>query len=392
MIKRFKTYLLTEGFGAVKRDFLKTGKISEDDFAMINSLLTLDLINKDKQGKLAEWVVRWWLKNKDKMKIKIRSNEVEFLDFVHMRIYNKFCYFIDEYLDLKKSKVIKEMPPIDKSIIDLQKWLNGKSISYYSKKKMNIPKTLKSGTDYDEVYHKGSIQVFKILNFDGMAELGKGTKWCVTDRTTWNSYNYNSNLRFYIIRNNRFNSSDDNYKIATVISKPNKINSLWDARDRKMDERNIEKLEIPKSIFKWFEIENRKMEFTESEMKEFDKRFNRWLEDLKKEHIMYIKRKEQWDAGDKSAAKYHKSYEDGSWEDLYFNGFDGFGFSWDWMYGLHELSDFYTDVMAYGDEGDMAPFINIVYPAAQVVIKRGKTNGAVIERIRPKNIIKEYGG
>ncbi len=378
---RFKKYILSEGWGAVKRDFVKTGKLSEDDLKWMKIALK-GWINDDK-GKLGEWLAKWW--------ITYRKKNQSFDNFYDLRLRTRevedFLYAIENWSNMSKSGIVKGNPPL-KDMKEFAKHVKKIGTDYYSKKKMSIPSSL-TKEDYEEVFNKDGVQVWKIKTSEAIVEIGKGTKWCVTDRTTWNNYNYNQNLRFYVVRNHRLNSDDPKYKLAVVVDSKNKINSIWNAPDAKLITFPTF-FSVPTKTFKWFEIPSRNINYSEDQIKKFEGWFDDWIKDLEREHKRYKIEEKIWNDGNKVMAEFSPSYVDGSWEDFYFDAFDGFGFHWDWMFGLQDLSGFYTEVMAGGDEGEMAPFIDVIHPVAKEIIKTGKADALSVKRIRPKNIIKEY--
>ena len=59
-MKTFKQYLLTEGWGQVKKNFVNPGKISMDD---LKAMKTFFSELGDKTGKMGEWFAKYWVDN-----------------------------------------------------------------------------------------------------------------------------------------------------------------------------------------------------------------------------------------------------------------------------------------------------------------------------------------
>ncbi len=348
VVKRFKTYLLTEGFGAVKRDYVKTGKITEDDLKFMQAFLTR---LEDKTGKMGEWLARWWVTNRGKIKsIKGLDNKPAFIDLkaFETQTYQHLSSVIFEYLELKQSGAIKGQMPKDKMPKDIQEWLNKEANKYYSKKKMKIHSALKKGEDYEEVYNKDGIQVFKIMSHEAASSIGKGTKWCITETSPkyWTTYTSGEGLRFYYIRNHRYSSNIDIYKLAVAVTKQGRINSVWDASDVNQGSDGIPKgWDIPLGIFKWFKDVKGGFDILA-----LDKDFKAWIKDLTGwYHSEFNKERLEWAKEHDEYIKFHRE-----WDDLSMTDDSEEGKKWvkDMKKYLKDPVGFMEEVLGYGFDGE----------------------------------------
>ncbi len=300
---RFKKYILNEGISAARRDFVKTGKIDEFDLKAMVSLLKE---NGDEKAKLVEWLARWWVVNRDNERISmVNPNFIKFKTATKpKKDFELLKEFVAKFVELREARVLTTDPPKDLMPDKLLSWIKEKGQVYYSKKRMDIPSKVKAGTDYEEVYVKDGMQVWKLMTHEGAMGLGGGTKWCITgqDGKEWKNYNFRQNLRFYVIRNHLLSSSNPRYKLAVVVNM-NKIHSIWDAKDTSLThmEDVIKELGISLKLFKWHEIEY--TGYTKEQLKELDGDFKRVVSDLigwshrdfKKRELEYAKEDDRFE-------------------------------------------------------------------------------------------------
>ncbi len=276
-MKRFKQYL-TEGWGNVKRNYLKTGKITDDDYKWMK--IALDDWGHDYSGKLAEWFAAWWIKNKQDVSWK----KIYFTNTTDQTVVD-FLESIGAYYVLMKSGAVKNPPPTNKDMKGIIKYIQDVDKKYYSAKKMKIPSGVKAGVDYEEVKYKNGIQVWKIYTFEGAKALGGGCNWCIRrDRTHWQEYNFQYNFCFYFVRNHRLNSADANYKIAVAVDDYNEIDSIYDKDDNEKSASAISFIKnLAPSLWETFDREM----YTADHMKFLNKRFKEWMKDLDKLREQY---------------------------------------------------------------------------------------------------------
>ncbi len=237
-MKRFKTFLF-EGWKQAKIQFVDTNKITKDE---IIELMSICQRAQDTQGKFGEWICKWWTEHKKKEK-----------KIVYIEL--KMISFLSDFKLWEFKKVVKGNPPLTKSMDDLRKWLDDIIEKHLSKKKVKISSSLKKGQDYEPVYHKGGIEIFKMISHEASKWFGKGTKWCIseTEREHWNKYCFKEEMCFYYIRNHKYSTNNPKYKIVVTVDKNDSIYKVHDATDAEITISDLEQEKIPLKIFGYFE-------------------------------------------------------------------------------------------------------------------------------------------
>ncbi len=294
--KRFKIFILTEGWGVVKRNYVKTGKLAEDDLnAMQRFLSELG----DKSGKMSEWLAQWWVEHRDDIDGKKYKSSYSaknkkhrsFKGFVTYKDYTYLFNFFKEAISLRNSGVLKELPPKSLNAKGVLNWLDKEANKYYSKKKMKIPSGLKKNTDYEEVYNKNGVQVFKIMTYEASEKLGGGCNWCVKrERDTWLQYVAEEEQAFYFIRNHRLNSDNPKYKLAVNVTYNDDIDGIWDRDDKQIGSNDneikviLKKLKLSKDLFKYFRANDADEYIDEQrrELEEVVEHYNHFIEECER--------------------------------------------------------------------------------------------------------------
>ncbi len=221
----------------------------------------------------------------------------KYKDFVEFSITDDGNYlksFLIDYTNAKTKGAVKETPPTKLNGVKLDKWLDEKMNKYYSTKKMKIPSGLKKGSDYDEVYNKNGTQVFAIYTYEGSRLLGAGCNWCIKrENSYWREYTSPAgyNFAFYFVRTHSIPNSNSNYKIAVAVDTSHYLDSVYDSNDvENASSTRAVVNALPKSIFKWFEVET----YSKEDMKHFNKLFKAWIKDLDKEKDEYQYKRKEW--------------------------------------------------------------------------------------------------
>jgi hypothetical protein len=242
--------VLTEKLGQVKKLYLDSNKINKVEFEWIKK--AQEKLEEDgAKGDYTEWLARTLLFNE------VIGKEGKNRD-VMIQWYLDIYEFISMYDRIRQQGYKKQLPE-KQNLKQIKRWVNSEFNNFYEKRKMKIHGVGKD--DYEEVYHKGPIQIFKIKSHDGMRVLGSGTKWCVASCTDgkahWNAYirgtDTDSPSRFYVIRDHTKNSKDIFYKIAVQVYEYGEP-TFWDAVDA--DYRSVEVFggdPVNKFYFKFFD-------------------------------------------------------------------------------------------------------------------------------------------
>ncbi len=291
--------MLTEGWGGVNRNFVKTNKISKDDLKAMKVYLAYI---GDNVGKMGEWLAKYWVTNRKKIIGQVKSQA--FSEFTSLFSYNhsnkaglwpsqhKILEFIREYSELTNKKAISKTPPYNLLPDKLDGWLSMEAEKYYSKKKMKIPSGLKDGQDYEEVWHENGVQVWKIMTYEASEKIGAGCNWCVKrERDTWLQYVAEDDQAFYFIRNHRYNSDNNQYKLAVNVTSNDNIDSIWDKDDNQIGSRDneikeiLDELKLPIKLFKHFRA---------NDADEYEDDRRRELEEMAEHYDNFIEECEKW--------------------------------------------------------------------------------------------------
>ncbi len=207
-MKRFKQYIIIEGVGVVKKQFEKSKKNPNRKLPVGIIDKMVSVFSKDYFGyklttkqinKYIEWAVRVVVYHiENKQLVDSDSNFKEIKQSIYM------------WDILRQKKIVSnDVPPvknIQKIIVDIDKIVD----TYAKQAKHKIPTGLKEGEDYEHVYNKDGIEIFKIITHEASIKLGGKSKWCIRSKKEkwWNDIC--QNFCFYFIVNhhqfyNKFN-------------------------------------------------------------------------------------------------------------------------------------------------------------------------------------------
>jgi hypothetical protein len=237
-------FVITEGLGQVKKQYLQRGTIDIHDYNAIEAFLKHMKYKND----YSEWLTRMLIAHDYVKKNTPRYFErTEFLKSLAQSV-------LTPYEELK-NKGFKKPLPEKKSLKELERFIDKITEDFY-RNKISKFKNIKEGTDYERVYRKGSLEIFKVITHEAMKEMGAGTKWCVAmcddGEGHWNTY-LQEGVRFYVIRDHSRSTDDNFYKVAVEVTKS--TTRFWDAKDNSTYDYEVKEGVDMKTIydFPWFE-------------------------------------------------------------------------------------------------------------------------------------------
>jgi len=233
--KMFGMNSIQETISLVKNNFVKTGKLTEDEF---NQLKKATQIN---HNKYIFWLSKQFIEDKS-------------INLNHARD------IIELFDDMVRRKKI-EQGDINKysNLNELEDITLEKHKDY--KKTQEIKKTTKE--EGSIVLENDKVVVRNIKSYDASCKYGKGTKWCITTRDNdayWKQY-ASKFINFYFIFP-KVDLGQDLDKIAIAVyptEESGEVYEVYDAKDKLINEEFPEitrELNIPMSIFKTRDIKD----------------------------------------------------------------------------------------------------------------------------------------
>ena len=181
--------LVLESLKGATKLYVKTGKISQDDF---NKLIEAD---PTRQKKYLEKLSKFYLEVRDIDKLKE-------LVLIYDRLVSK--KLIDKR-DINQFKDFQEFK-------DLVEQLSGE------KSKREVKELVKS-KDVDIILNNDKFLIVRTKSHAANCIYGAGTKWCTTERSdvNWKNYYDAELVTFYYILNKQLDQSNDLYKIVVAV-------------------------------------------------------------------------------------------------------------------------------------------------------------------------------
>ncbi len=222
-MKGFKQFLieklLNEGLGKVKKQYHRTGRLSDEGFEMVADFARISAygILRLNLELYAEWFANFYIKNEQYLK----NSEADFVGHVKELVYS--------YHKLKvRGGRLQNLPTKTRGnpLTYLKGFVEDEQEKFYNNIKPTIYPQIKERKDYYYL-RKGPIEVFDLVTHDAARAIGRGTKWCIsaTDPGDWNSYVKQRSI-FRVIIDHRETSNSRSRKVA-VEYQNNKPVTFW---------------------------------------------------------------------------------------------------------------------------------------------------------------------
>jgi hypothetical protein len=136
------------------------------------------------------------------------------------------------------------------------------------------------GEDAEKIFEDDNFLVVVPLTHKASCKYGAGTKWCTTEKDPyhWDEYTDDQQMTLYYILNKTLSQSNPFYKVAILINRNNNINSVFDAEDNNISNKNKNILDIINYLkSKGVEFKSKSKEFLSKKSQKFKEYIQQYI-------------------------------------------------------------------------------------------------------------------